>query len=319
MNTPQNLPTAFPFWGSAPTTGLTGDDDWAVAAAKQTFRMNYCNVEPRYIALQCRFARMLPFIVERPTTDTPTVIYLAEKDATEYDGASPVGAAKITDLLTLGTFDYDGKHYIEHPGQLDISPSGSITVMTDAGPVTTTYGAWVKPGGLYYLILEFADTKRLYSELIQIEDFPEFSEIPDSECQSRIRIECVNNCAVGDIPPTVLAAQKLFIYHPTSQPSYLTDKSVATDGKKQEKLLFATVKKRWRIAFYAPETVADFCSLIPLFTANPSGVIITDQYGVSGAVKDVTVEISWPGEMGDCLALIEIFFTRDYTAFENCC
>lgn len=319
MNTPQNLPSALPFWGAAPTSGLTGSDDWAVAAAKQTFRMSYCNVDPRYIALQCRYDRMLPFIVERPTTDTPTVIYLAEKDATEYDGASPVGAADITSLLTLGTFDFDGKHYIEHPGQLDISQGTSIDVLTAAGPITSSWGAWVKPGGLYYLILEFADTTRLYSELLQIEDFPELSEIPDSECASRIRIECVNNCAVGDLPPVSQAAYKLFIYHPTSQPSYILDKSVATDGKKQEKLMFATVKKRWRIAFYAPETVADFCSLIPLFSANPFGVVITDQYGVSGAVKDIEVDVSWPGEMGDCLALIEIFFTRDYTAFENCC
>lgn len=71
--------------------------------------------------------------------------------------------------------------------------------------------------------------------------------------------------------------------------------------------------------FNATEAVADFCSLIPLFSTNDSGVYITDTYGVSGPVKDLEVEISWPEEFGGCLAKVDLYFTRDFTDFENCC
>ena len=79
------------------------------------------------------------------------------------------------------------------------------------------------------------------------------------------------------------------------------------------------VKKRWRLTLYGVETVADFCSLLPLFSADASAVNITDQYGVGSNAKDIEVQISWPTEFNGCLAQIDIYFTRDYVSFDNCC
>lgn len=316
MNTPQNLPCAFPFWETA---DLTGSDNWEATAQKQTFRHSYCNVDPSEIAIQVRYDRMIPMLIQ--STNLPALIYLCEHTATEYDGAFPVGQADITALMTFNAFTADTVDYIEYYGTVDINQATAITANSDAVPggFSTTWAAWVQNKGLYFLILEFADTTRMYSELFQLTDFPEFSVKPDDECQSRMRIECVNNCPIGDLPATVTAPQKLFVKDPTSQPSYPTEKSVATDGKRQEKIIWALVKKRWRVSFYATEAVADFCSLIPLFSTNDSGVYITDTYGVSGPVKDLEVEISWPEEFGGCLAKVDLYFTRDFTDFENCC
>lgn len=316
MNIPQNLPVAVPLWGA----GGTGDDNWKAAAAKQTFRMNYCaEIPDDLIALQCRYDRMLPLLAELPTAMLPTVIYLAEKGATDYDTATPVNAADVTDLIEFSAYEYEGTQFIEYPGQIDINQAASITAVTNAGPVTTTWGAWVKDGGFYYLILEFPDTTRLYSELLKIVDFPETSEVPDNECLSRVRIECVNNCPIGPVPPVSLAAQKVFTYFVLTEPSYLYEKSPSVNGKKQERIDWALVKKRWKLTIFGTETLADFCSLLPLYSANEAAVYISDQWGVGSSVQDVEVEVSWPDELKGCLAKIDIYFTRDYIDSENCC
>jgi len=316
MNLPQNLPTALAFWGG---TG-TGSSQWIEAASKQSFRLSYCNIEPKDLAIESRYDRLLPWVVERPTSDLPTDILLFQKDATGYDTVTPKGYADITALITPINFQYDSREFIEFAGSGDINQATSIGVQPLVGIATTsTWADWVENGGLYYIVLVFADGVRLYSQLIQFNDFPEFSETPDNECTSRIRIECVNTCEIGGIPPVVFASQKLFLYYPTSKPEYPFEKSVAVDGNKEEKIIWAKVKKRWKISFYAVETVADFCALLPLYGAIPTGVNITDTYNVQSPVTDVEVEISWPEETNDCLALITISFSREYVNFDGCC
>lgn len=316
MNTPQNLPVAFPLFGTA---DLTGTANWAATAQKQTFRHSYCN-SPELTALQVRYDRFIPMLAER--TDLPTKIFLVEYDSPGYANAIPTECADITALLSFSAFTADGVDYIEYPGSSDINQATTFTAYKDKFPpggLSRNWATYVVNKGFYFLILEFADTTRFYSELFQLVDFPEFSVIPDDECESRMRIECANTCPIGDIPAVIFAPQKLFIKNPTSTPTYITEKSVATNGQRQEKLTWGVVKKRWLVSFFAPETVADFCSLIPLYSANVAGVLITDTYGVSGPVKDVEVEISWPDELGGCLAKIDLYFTRDFTDFENCC
>mgnify|MGYP006314250181 FL=1 len=314
MNIPQNLPCAFPFWH---TPVLTGSANWIATAQKQTFRHSYCeNVPLTEIAIQVRYDRLIPMIAE--VGAVPTDVFLCEYDALSYDEALVIGAANITDLMTFDAYTQDGRDFIEFTGNADVNQATAIDVLTQAGLIASTWAGWVRDGGLYYIILQFADETRLYSELIQIVDFPEFPVTPDT-CTSRLRIECVNNCPIGDLPSTNFAPHKIFIKDPTSQPTYITEKSVATNGKRQERITWAGVKKRWKVSFNVTEPVADFCSLIPLFSTDSSAILITDTYGVGSEVSDLEVEISWPEELGGCLANVDLFFTRDFTDFENCC
>jgi hypothetical protein len=314
MNRPQLLPTALAFY-SADGTGTT---QWAKAAAKQSFRQSYCRIDPAEIAIDARFDRLLPWVV--PYAAAIASVLLVEKDAIDYATINPKGYADITDLLTTGTFTFDGTDFVEMAGSSDINQAttiGANSVSIPAG-FSTTWAAWVRPGGLYYLVLVFADSKRFYSELIRISDFPEFSEIPDS-CESRVRIEASNNCDIGGIPPVIFAPQKLFVDQPLSKPTYTLDKEPAADGQDEETVVWAKVKKRWRLSFFAIESVADFCSLLPIYAMSGVGVNITDMYGVQGPASDVETEVSWPDDTQDCLALITITFTREYVSSTNCC
>lgn len=315
---PQNLLTAVPFWGAEGT----GASSWEKAAAKQTYRMQYCNLALHQVAIQCRYDRMLPLLMERPTGDLPEKVLLMRHDAPNPGSAIPSECADVTALFTFDTFDYDGKTYVEFPGQVDINQATTFTAYSDKfAPwgATRTWASYVVNEGFYSLVIEFPDESRLYSELLQISDFPEFSEVPDSECLSRVRIECVNSCSIGPLPPVSVASQKLFSYNVLISPEYITDLSLATNGLNQSQVLSGVVKKRWRLTLYGVETVADFCSLLPLFSADASAVNITDQYGVGSNAKDIEVQISWPTEFNGCLAQIDIYFTRDYVSFDNCC
>ena len=315
MNIPQNLPCAFPLWHTPETTGSA---NWVATAQKQTFRHSYCNIDPAEIALQVRYDRFVPMVAE--IDESPTKIYLVEYDSPNPYATIPNECADVTALFSFSTFSEAMRDFIEFPGSVDINQATTFTAYSDKfapGGVSRTWATYVKNQGLYFLILEFSDT-RMYSELFQLVDFPEFAVMPDT-CTSRLRIECVNNCPIGDLPSTNFAPHKIFVKDPTSQPTYPTEKSVATNGKRQEKITWAGVKKRWKVSFNATEAVADFCSLIPLFSTNDSGVYITDTYGVSGPVSDLEVEISWPEELGGCLARVDLFFTREFIDFENCC
>jgi len=271
------------------------------------------------MAVQVRYDRMIPMVL--PSSTEPTLIMLVKKDATDYDAATPIGQADITALLgfdpfvvNFGSGDVD---FIEYTGSADINIFAAITA-NDGSPMLSSWTDWVVDGGLYYLILEFADTTRAYSELIQISSFPEFGQDPD-QCYSRTRIEAVSTCPLDDMPPTFFASQKLFVLSPTSRPEYEYEDEPAKNGKEEEKILWTKVKKRWRISFYAIETVCDFCAMLPLYAQSANGVFITDTYGVSGPVKDVTVDVSWPDEGNDCLALVEIGFTRTFADYMDCC
>ena len=318
MNLPQRIPTALPFHY---VPDLVSSDQWEATARRQTFRHSYCNTLPaEEMAIQVRFDRMIPMVLQLETA--PISILLVRKDAEEYDGATPIGHADITPLLTFDPFSFDfgsgDVDFIEYTGNADINQATAIDTF-DGSPGTSTWGAWVDDGGLYFLILEFADATRAYSELIQISDFPEFGQDPD-QCYSRTRIEAVANCPLGDMPPTLFAPMKLFINGPTSRPEYEYEDELATDGKEEEKALWTKVKKRWKISFYAIETVCDFCAMLPLYAQTNDGLVaITDTYGVSYQPKDVTVNVSWPDDGKDCLALVEIGFTATYSDNTGCC
>lgn len=316
MNIPQRLPTALPFH-YAPD--LTGSDQWEATAKRQTFRHSYCNLPPEEMAVQVRYDRMIPMVL--PSSTEPTLIMLVKKDATDYDAATPIGQADITALISFDPFVFNfgsgDVDFIEYTGSADINIFAAITA-NDGSPMLSSWTDWVVDGGLYYLILEFADTTRAYSELIQISSFPEFGQDPD-QCYSRTRIEAVSTCPLDDMPPTFFASQKLFVLSPTSRPEYEYEDEPAKNGKEEEKILWTKVKKRWRISFYAIETVCDFCAMLPLYAQSVNGVFITDTYGVSGPVKDVTVNVSWPDETNDCLALVEITFTRTFADYMDCC
>lgn len=316
MNIPQRLPTALPFHY---VTDLTGSDQWEATSKRQAFRHSYCNLAPEEIAIQVRYDRMIPMVL--PSETAPTLIMLVRKDAEGFDEATPVGHADITPLLTFDPFTFDfgsgDVDFIEYTGNADINQATSIDTF-DGSPGTSNWADWVDDGGLYFLILEFADTTRAYSELIQISSFPEFGQDPD-QCYSRTRIEAVSNCALDDMPPTNFATQKLFVLAPTSKPEYEYTNKPQKNGKEEEKILWSKVKKRWKISFYAIETVCDFCAMLPLYSQSTTGVFITDTYGVTGPVKDVTVDVSWPDEGNDCLALVEIGFTRTFADYMDCC
>lgn len=316
MNIPQRIPTALPFHY---VPDLTGSDQWAATAQRQTFRHSYCDISDQEAAVQVRFDRFLPMVL--PSATTPVSILLVRKDATEYDMATPVGHADITPLMTFDPFTFNfgsgDVDFIEYVGNADINQATSIDTF-DGSPDTSTWADWVENGGFYFLILEFADTTRAYSELIQIYDFPEFGQDPD-QCYSRTRIEAVSNCPLDDMPPTFFAPQKLFVLSPTSKPEYEYEDEPAKDGKENEKLLWIKVKKRWKLEFYAIETVADFCAMLPVYGQSATGVFITDTYGVSGPVKDLTCTVSWPEETNDCLALVQLTFTRTFADYMDCC
>lgn len=316
MNIPQRLPTALPFHF---VPDLTGSDQWVATAKRQTFRHSYCNISDQEAAIQVRFDRLLPMVL--PSDSLPVSILLVKKDAEDYDGATPVGHADITPLVTFSPFTFDfgsgDVDFIEYAGSSDINQATSIDTF-DGSPDTSTWADWVENGGFYFFILEFADATRAYSELIQISDFPEFGQDPD-QCYSRTRIEATSNCPLDDMPPLPFATQKLFVLAPTSRPEYEYTNEPATDGKEEEKMLWTKVKKRWKISFYAIETVCDFCAMLPLYAQSENGLFITDTYGVGGPVKDVTVEVSWPEETNDCLALVEIGFTRTFADYMDCC
>lgn len=316
MNIPQRIPTALPFHY---VPDLTGSDQWAATAKRQTFRHSYCDISDQEAAVQVRFERFLPMVL--PSETEPTLIMLVKKDATDYDAATPIGHADVTALFSFDPFVFDfgsgGVDFIEYPGSADINIFAAITA-NDGTPVLSSWTDWVVNGGFYFLILEFADTTRAYSELIQIYDFPEFGQDPD-QCYSRTRIEAVSNCPLDDMPPTFFAPQKLFVLSPTSKPEYEYEDEPAKDGKENEKLLWIKVKKRWKLEFYAIETVADFCAMLPVYAQSANGVFITDTYGVSGAVKDLTCAVSWPEDTNDCLALVQITFTRTFADYMDCC
>ena len=87
------------------------------------------------------------------------------------------------------------------------------------------------------------------------------------------------------------------------------------DGNDEDIDLWVRMDKRYKVTFYAVETVADFIATVPLY----STINFTDQYGFQGPVKDFTYQITWPEDQKGCLALVEITFTREYIAQTGCC
>lgn len=289
---PQDLPLPLAFWNNK---------------EKQFFRRHYCAGKDDLGAVQCRYDRMLPWAI-KGQAGAPTYVYLVERDGQN--------ALDITSLLTLTNETVDAISYCLHGGSLDISQAAAATEYGWNGTTwiakgAKTWATWVEAGGLYYLEVKFGSAI-YYSELMQVEDFPEFASEPSGCTEPRLRVECVNNCAVGAVPAFGAYAPKFFVVGETSQPEYLVEKQVSTDGEEEEQVVWAKAKKRYKIVFLGTETMADFVSTMPLF----STVNITDQNGFQATVTDVTFRISWED---DCLAQIEIAYSVVHVSQAFCC
>lgn len=291
----QNLPSALPIW-----------DNWRF----QTFRMPFCSGNPG-VPLYARHDRILPWIVMGPTA-APDYVYLVNEAGTN--------ALDITALLTILTGSEGGNDYVYCEGSTDINQATSCTEYTGWNGTTwpntpgdNTWGTFIQCDAQYYLEFKFGSS-RYYSELFTIRDFPEFSDNPMQEDFTFVRIDAATNCMIDTIPP--LGVQKLFVPGYTVEPEYPVDETVSTNGQKQKKILAAMMNKRYKLRFFAPESVADFCATLPLY----STVTITDQYGLQSAVRDIEFKPSWGEDNGQgCACLVELTFTRDFVSYTNCC
>lgn len=295
----QNLPTALPFYAGR---------------NRQFFRTHFCAGMDDHSAIECRFDRMLPFVLKHTPAATPNYIYLVKKDG--------LTAIKIDGLLTITTETVGGIGYVLHPGQMDINPATSAPQKEWVGSIwenavipTTTWADFVCDGGFYYV--EISVGSSVYqSELMRVSDFPEFAEEVDSPHKTRVRFECANSCPVAGVPVTdAPISQKLFLSARAAEPEYPYTKEVSVSGSGEEKMRWAKIKKRYSVRFFAVETVVDFCVTIPLYDT----INFTDQYGVQSAVTDVEVETGWPAEGEGCLASVTVSFQRDFTTFTGCC
>lgn len=289
---PQDLPVPLAFWD---------------AKEKQFFRRFYCSAKDEFSALQCRYDRMLPWVIKNQS-GTPTYVYLVQSDGSF--------SLDITTLLTITNETVDGVDYCLHGGGSDINQATSVSEYGWNGTAwafrsNKTWAEWVSPSRYYYLEINFGGT-RYYSELLQIQDFPEVANDPMGCTEPRIRVECSNNCAVGPVPSLSGYAPKFFIVGETSQPEYLVEKQVSTDGEEEETVIWAKAKKRYKIIFPANETLADFVSTMPLYDT----VNIADQNGFQADVTDVSFRITWEN---DCLANIELSYSIVHVAQAFCC
>lgn len=292
---PQNLVSALPIF-----------DNWK----KQTFRQPYCSGNG-FIDLQMRYDRVLPWYILRPSTTAPTYVYLVNEDSS--------AAIDITSLLTILGDTVGDNDYVYCEGSADIDPDTEVSEHSGwngttwaTSPGDTTWADFVCSGGRYYLEWNFSGT-RYYSERFFIVDFPEFSDDPTDETTARVRIEAVTTCPIGDLPP--LGSQKIFIASTTLEPDYEITRSVSEDGQGEQETLRGKVKKRYRIRWMAPESVADFISTLSLFGT----VAITDQYGVHGNVSIVETKVTWGDDESGCAAMVEVVFARDFLTYTGCC
>lgn len=290
---PHDLITALPFWD---------------AKEKQFFRRQYCQGKDESGAIQCRYDRMLPWMIKNQS-GAPTYVYLVTRSGSL--------AIDITALLTILNGTQNGTDYCYHEGSVDINQATSVNEYGWNGSAwvlrsTKTWANWVDDEAYYYLEINFGGTL-YYSELMRISDFPEFPDNP-ADCKgARVRIECASDCMVGDVPP--LGTQKFFVEGETVRPQYELSREVGKDGEDEEKQLWAKGKKRYTVAFYAYETLADFVSTIPLY----STINVTDQNGFQSAVKDVDFRISWPESQEGCLALVELSYSIEHIPQTFCC
>lgn len=273
----------------------------------QTFRRHYSQGKESFAAINCRYDRLLPWIIKNQGS-APTYVYLVKKDGSQ--------AIDIAGLLSTSNASHGGVDYCFFEGALDLNQATDCNKFSWDGSSwnligDSTWPNFVEDGAFYYLEFSFGGTK-YWSELIRISDFPEFASDPTG-CNGMVRIECASACAVGGVPP--LGGQKLFIDGETSDAEYSLEREVATDGNNDETSVWVKSKKRYTVKFYAIETVADFVSTIPLYSV----VNITDQTGFQTAVTDVDFQITWPQDQGGALALVELSYAVQYINQTHCC
>lgn len=259
-------------------------------------------------AIECRYDRLLPFLIEYSPATEPNYVYLVSRDG--------LHAISLADLITVTTDTVDGVGYLYHIGAVDINQSTTVAkkIFDDVwdSDGTTTWADFVCDGGYYYLEVAFGEGDYFQSELLHIVDFPEFSEDVDSPTKTRVRFECVGNCTIaGVVSAAVNTSQKVFLNARTAQPEYPTEKL----AKKDETILWAKIKKRHTVKFWAIETVLDFFATMPLYET----VDFTDQYGVRSVISDIEVKATWNDDGGDCVADVEVSFIRDFVEYSGCC
>lgn len=274
----------------------------------QSFRLNNCMGLDTMGAIQMRKQRFLPWLIQRPTAAVPTGIFLVKKGDLE--------SANVTSMfsgMTSFTDAESGLKYATYPGSSNINVNTSVNVTIDDALATMTYNEFVCSGDFFYFRFQFGADKH-YSELLQIVDFPEFSDDPNSDL-ARIRIEAVNSCAIGEIPVTNFTPQKIFLNTLAEEPDYESEFKMKENGQKEERPLWAKVKKKYKIRAYCYESVCDFLNILPLFPV----VNITDECGLQSPVYDIEAKTTWPDEGNKCLALVEITFAREFIPKTDCC
>ena len=274
----------------------------------QYFRRHYCQGKDQFSAVNCRYDRLLPWMVKNQS-GAPAYIYLVQRDSQL--------ALDITGLITTLNGTYDGEDFCFSEGATDHNGAMVVDRLTWNGSAwvasaSESWNTFVTNSGYYYLEINFGGAT-YYSDLMKITDFPEFSDDPTGCSEPMVRIECTSACPVGEVPP--LGVQKLFVTGETSDPEYSLDIEAAKDGNDVSSALWAKSKKRYSIKFYGVETVADFISTIPLYSV----VNITDQTGFQTPVRDIDFKISWPEDQDGCLALIELSYAVQYINQTFCC
>lgn len=290
----QVIPTALPIF---PSKNL------------QSFRLNNCMGLDTAGAIQMRKSRFLPWIIQRPVAATPSSIFLVKKGDLEVANVTSMfsGMTSFTDTAS-------GLKYACYIGNSDINVNTSLSVTIEDAVTTMTYNQFVCSGDFFYLRFHFGSDKH-YSELLQIVDFPEFSDDPNSDL-ARIRIEAVNSCPIGEIPVAPDGTpQKIFLNTMAEEPDYEPEFKMKENGQKEERPLWAKVKKKYKIRAYCYETVCDFLNILPLFPI----VNITDECGLQSPAFDIECKTTWPDEGNKCLALVEITFAREFIPKTDCC
>ena len=266
-----------------------------------------------------RYDRLLPFNIKAGGSDTLNFVYLVARDGKT--------AIKIDGLITVESQTEAGAKYLFCSAGSDINKATSVAKYVADGndnPTiwdadgTSSWGAFVQPGGLYYIEVSAGST-RYHSELVKIYDIDEFG--PDA-CEPFVRLESISACPVGDFGSTVNSGKLFVVRGAVNDPEYQTTRRVQSDGIGNEKPVFQRLRKVHRLQVDCIESVADWLNTIALYVGgtNPAYQLnITDQSGFQRQVAIESVQTSWPTDYNGALARVEVFFYDYEVVVTGCC
>jgi len=290
------------------------------AAHKQTYRHSYCNGFKHLIAVECRYDRLIAWIIQQTPETVADYVYLVTADGAQ----DSLSALDITTLLTLQEDTIDAVGYTFFGSDADIDQDEEVQTYSrssigSAWSVSgdSTWGNYVCDGGYYYLEIKIGSSV-WHSELLHIVDFPEFPDEGESDSPyTRLRFEVLSNCTVAGIPTLSISQSFIcFVNARAARPDYLLSKEVGKDGQEEESPVWTKIVKRYSLEFYGCETTCDFFATLPLYGT----VNFADQYGVRTNITNIEVEPpSWDDIGNDCAALIKITFQRDFVSNTECC